>query len=40
MGVDRSIDITGEEHRTILALLERHLPDTETWAYGSRTKGT
>lgn len=30
-----------EKHRTMVhALLARHLPDTEVWAYGSRVKGT
>ena len=40
MGLDRAIDITGEQRGTILALLERHLPDTEAWVYGSRIKWT
>lgn len=38
MGIARAIDITAEEHRTILALLARHLPGTVAWAFGSRTK--
>jgi len=30
----------GETHRAQLdELLARHLPDTEVWAYGSRTRG-
>ena len=40
MGVDRTIDITAEQRRTILALLERHLPGTAAWVYGSRAKWT
>ena len=35
-----AIDITAEQRRTVLALLNRHLPDTATWVYGSRVKGT
>ena len=33
-----AIDITAEQRRTILALLNLHLPDTTVWAYGSRVK--
>lgn len=40
MEVDRTIDITAEEHRTILELLKRHLPGTTAWVYGSRVKWT
>ena len=35
-----AIDITDEQRRTVLALLNRHLPDTTTWACGSRVKWT
>ena len=35
-----AIDVTAGQCRTILALLDRHLPDTAAWAYGSRVKGT
>ena len=38
MGLDRAIDITAEQRKTILALLERHLPDTAAWVYGSRAQ--
>ena len=31
-----AIDVTAEQRETILALLERHLPGTAAWAYGSR----
>ena len=40
MGIDQAIDITGEQRKTILALLERHLPNTTAWVYGSRAKWT
>ena len=34
------IDITGEQRQTILALLDKYLPYTAAWAYGSRVKWT
>ena len=40
MGIDRAIDITAEQRKTILALLERHLPNAAAWVYGSRAKWT
>ena len=40
MGLDRPIDITAEQHKTILALLAYHLPNTTAWVYGSRVKWT
>ena len=40
MGLERDIDITAAQSRTLLTLLERHLPDTEAWVYGSRAKRT
>ena len=40
MGVDAAIDITAEERQTVLALLQRHLPGTAAWVYGSRVKWT
>ena len=40
MGMTPTIDITTEQRRTVLALLNRHLPDTAAWACGSRVKGT
>ncbi len=40
MGMTPAIDITAEQRRTILALLNRYLPDTTAWAYGSRVKWT
>ncbi len=40
MGIDSAIDITAGQRRTILALLERHLPGTAAWVYGSRAKWT
>ena len=35
-----ALDVTAAERRTVLALLERHLPNTTVWAYGSRVKWT
>ena len=40
MGIDRAIDITAEQRETVLALLQRHLPNTTAWVYGSRAKWT
>ena len=36
----RTIDITSEQRKTLLALLARHLPDTTVWVYGSRIQWT
>ena len=38
MGIDHPIDITTEQRKIILSLLDRHLPNTTTWVYGSRAK--
>ncbi len=40
MEIDRAIDITAEQRKTVLALLEKHLPNTAAWVYGSRAKWT
>ena len=40
MGMKPAIDITAEQRRTVLTLLNRYLPDTTAWAYGSRVKWT
>ncbi len=40
MGVDRPIDITADQKKTLLALIKRHLPNTTAWVYGSRVKWT
>ena len=40
MGLDRPIDITAEQRKIVLALLQRHLPNTTAWVYGSRAKWT
>ncbi len=40
MGVDRPIDVTADQRKTLLALIKRHLPNTTAWAYGSRVKWT
>jgi len=34
--VTPSIDITAKQRKTVLALLQRHLPGATAWAYGSR----
>ena len=40
MELDRNIDITAKQRKTVLALLERHLPNTTVWVYGSRANWT
>ena len=40
MGMTPAIDITAEQRRTVLALLNRRLPGTTVRAYGSRVKWT
>ena len=40
MGVDRPIDITADQRKNVLALLERYLPNTTAWVYGSRANWT
>ena len=40
MGLNRPIDITAEQRKTVLALLASHLPNTTDWVYGSRVKWT
>ena len=40
MGLDEAIDITAEQRKTLLELLERYLPNTAAWVYGSRAKRT
>ena len=40
MSTAQSIDITADQHKTVLALLERYLPNTTAWVYGSRTNWT
>ncbi|MCE2448155.1 MAG: restriction endonuclease subunit S [Candidatus Latescibacteria bacterium] len=40
MGIEPAIDITTEQRKTVLALLEKHLPNTTAWVYGSRAKWT
>ncbi len=34
------LDITSSEKKLLLSMLEKHLPNTTVWAYGSRVKGT
>jgi len=40
MDVAPAIDLTTDQRRTVLTLLNRHLPSTTVWAYGSRVKWT
>lgn len=40
MGIAPAIDLTADQRRTVLGLLNRHLPNTTVWAYGSRVKWT
>ena len=40
MGLDRPIDVTPHQRKTVLALLKRYLPNTTAWVYGSRVKWT
>lgn len=40
MGVNGEIDLTADQRQIVLELIERHLPDTDVWAYGSRVKWT
>ena len=40
MEIAPAIDLTADQRRTVLALLNRHLPNTAVWAYGSRVKWT
>lgn len=35
-----NIDLTPAHRDLIIKLIERHLPDTTAWVYGSRVKGT
>lgn len=35
-----AIDITPEQRKALLALLQRFIPGVAVWAYGSRVKGT
>ncbi|MCY4262084.1 MAG: nucleotidyltransferase domain-containing protein [Candidatus Dadabacteria bacterium] len=36
----KSIDISSDHHRILLDLLEKHLPNTRVWVYGSRARFT
>ena len=40
MGLTDAIDITDDQRKVVYALIERHLPNTTTWVYGSRAKWT
>ena len=40
MGLGQPIDITADQRKAILAMLEKYLPNTTAWVYGSRAKWT
>lgn len=40
MSRTRNIDLTSNQRAEVLVLLNRYIPDTEVWAYGSRVKFT
>lgn len=40
MGLKGEIDLTEDQRRIVVELIERHLPDTDVWVYGSRVKWT
>lgn len=40
MGIANTLDITRPQRQLIVALLQKYLPKTTVWAYGSRVKGT
>lgn len=40
MTIDGNIDLTSDQHRLVLTLIDRYLPDTDVWAYGSRVNWT
>ena len=40
MGIERAIDITSSQRKTVLALIQQYLPGVAVWAYGSRVKWT
>lgn len=35
-----TLNITAPQRKILLDLLQRYIPDTTVWAYGSRVKGT
>ncbi len=39
MAVIHSLDITRNQYKILLDLLEKYLPSVTVWAYGSRIKG-
>ncbi len=38
--IAKTLQLSGRDRALVHGLLRRYLPDTEVWAYGSRTKGT
>ena len=39
MGMTKTIDVTEAQRALILDLLDKHLPNTAAWVYGSRARG-
>ena len=39
MGMTKTIDITEEQRALIVDLLDKYLPNTAAWVYGSRARG-
>ncbi len=40
VGLNQAIDVSASQRNTILVLLEKYLPNTTAWVYGSRVKWT
>ncbi|MGF1569988.1 MAG: hypothetical protein ACFCVD_18285 [Nodosilinea sp.] len=40
MGLANTIALTPQQRQIVLVLLQKHLPNTTVWAYGSRVRGT
>ena len=39
MGMTKTIDVTEEQRALIVDLLDKYLPNTAAWVYGSRARG-
>ena len=39
MGLANAIALTPEQSQIVVALVQKHLPNTTVWAYGSRVRG-
>ncbi len=40
MDLKQAIDITADQRQTLVSLLDKYLPNTQAWIYGSRVNGT